>query len=68
LLNPSRDRLVSMNKEQMHGWLHKVCEPGVADRMLEQASTTGRSEGQRRDGRHFKLVFKSVHNEYIVQW
>ncbi|MBD8088914.1 hypothetical protein IFT48_02895 [Pseudomonas fluorescens] len=57
-----------MNKEQMHGWLHKVCEPVVADRMLEQASTTGRSEGQRRDGRHFKLVFNSVHNEYIVQW
>ncbi|WP_005742004.1 hypothetical protein [Pseudomonas amygdali] len=57
-----------MDKEKMQAWLRSVCEPAVADQMLEQASTTGRSEGQHRDGRTFKLVFNSVHNEYIVQW
>jgi len=52
----------------MQAWLRSVCKSAVADQMLEQASTTGRSEGQHRDGRTFKLVFNSVHNEYIVQW
>lgn len=57
-----------MSKEQMSDWLHIACEPAVASRVLEEASTTGKSEAQRRDGRQFKLIFNAVHNEYIVQW
>lgn len=60
-----------MDEKQFLAWLNSKyakCVPGDPDRILAETKKTGRCQWKDKDGRDYRVVFLSVHGQFVIQW
>lgn len=60
-----------MDEIQFLKWLNSHyarCNPGDPEKILEETKRTGRCKWKNKDGRDYKVVYMSVHNQFVVEW